>query len=202
VIRLAVLLAIGCAHPPRDLPGQLERDAEATDRRAAVAAWQLSRATWDRVVVPPFRGLYDDYVAEYPAHVAELAAHLAPPPSGASSRRGPFKPRPHFAGDPALTLDEAVTRWIVPTLFPSEVVDGLDAVFVREDDRFYALVGMARVIERKLALPCRPLLARVGPPGRCGDAVWQFVVDSLRGNQASAEHACSLATALCGTRSP
>jgi hypothetical protein len=192
VIRIPLLLAIGCAHPPRDLPGQLARDAEASDRRAAVAGWQLSRATWERVVVPPFRNLYDAYVAEYPAHVGELAAHLAPP----------FRPRPHFAGDPKLTLDEAVTRWIVPTLFPSQVVDGLDAVFVRDDDRFYALVGMSRVIERKLDLTCRPLLARVGPPGRCGDAVWQFVVDSLRGDTAAAAHTCSLATALCGTRSP
>jgi len=190
LIRALVLLA-GCAKP-HDLAGQLESDARASDRLAAVSGWRLPRTTWDRVVVPPFRGLYDDYVAELPAHVPQLAAHLAPP----------FAIRAHFAGDPRLTLDEAVTRWIVPTLFPSQVVDGLDAVFVQEDERYYALVGMAKVIARKLEPTCRPLLARVGPPGPCGDAMWQLVVDSLRGNRGAAEHACSLATALCGTRSP
>lgn len=187
----ALVLVVGCAKP-HDLADQLGHDARASDRLGAIAAWQLPRTTWDRVVVPPFRGLYDDYVAELPAHVHELALHLAPP----------FAIRAHFAGDPKLTLDEAVTRWIVPTMFPSQVVDGLDAVFVQEDDRFYALVGMAKVIERKLDPACRALLARVGPPGRCGDAMWQFVVESLRGNRGAAEHACSLATALCGTRSP
>ena len=167
-----------CGAKPHDLASQLERDAVLAP---------LPGSTWDRVVVPPFRGLYDAYVAGFvgkPVH--------APP----------FAVRAHFAGDPQLTLDEAVTRWIVPTLFGSQVVDGIDAVFVAEDDHFYALTGMAEVIARQLSPPCRDLLVRVGPPGRCGDAVWQFVVDSLRGNRGAAEHACSLAVALCGTRSP
>lgn len=195
MIRLALvgtLGVLGCARPPADLAAQLERDAQAADRAAAVAAWQLPPGTWDRVVVAPFRDLYADYVAAYPAHVAALAAHLAPP----------FAPRAHFAGDPRLTLDEAVTRWIVPTLFPSEVVDGLDAVFVKDGARFYALVGMSGVIARHLGAACRPLLARVGPPDRCSDAMWEHVVESLRGSAAAAEHACQLAAGLCGTRSP
>jgi hypothetical protein len=178
---------------PQDLASQLERDAR--DPAGSVAAWRLSRSTWDRVVVVPFRELYDAYAAEYPAHLgrnAEGLTHLA----------RPIAPRPHFAGDPKLTLDEAVTRWIVPTMFPSQVVDGLDAVFVEEDHRFYAFTGIAEVIAKQLPPPCRPLLARVGPPGRCGDAMWQHVVDTLRRNPAAAEHSCRLAQALCGTGSP
>ncbi len=188
MIRWLVVLAACSA--PRDLPNQLDRDAR--DPAAAVAAWRLSRTTWDRVVVAPFRELYDAYVAAYPA--TQLAASLA-------HHATPFVARPHFAGDPKLTLDEAVTRWIVPTLFPSQVVDGLDAVFVEEDHRFYALAGIAEVIAQQLPLPCRPLLARVGPPGRCGDAMWQHVVDTLRHDRDAAEHSCRLATALCGTGS-
>ena len=187
-----VILAAACSKP-HDLAGQLERDAR--DPAASVAAWQLSRTTWDRVVVVPFRGLYDDYVAEYPAHLgqnAEALTHLA----------SPIAPRAHFAGDPKLTLDEAATRWIVPTMFPSQIVDGLDAVFVEEDHRFYAFTGIAEVIAKQLAPPCRPLLARVGPAGSCGDAMWQHVVDTLRHNRDAAEHSCRLAQALCGTGSP
>ena len=171
------MLVAACSAAPHDLASQLARDPVLAP---------LSRETWDRVVVPPFRGLYAAYRAGF------VARRVQPP----------VVARAHFAGDPRLTLDEAVTRWIVPPLFPSQVVDGIDAVFVPDGGRYYALTNMAEIIATQLAPPCRGLLPRVGPPGRCGDAMWQFVVDSLRGDRSAAEHACSLATALCGTGSP
>ncbi len=193
MIRRLLPLLVACSAQPHDLASQLASDAR--EPLAAVSAWKLSRPTWDRVVVVPFRELYDDYTAALDAHAAPLAAQLR-------SLVPPIAARPHFAGDPKLTLDEAVTRWIVPTMFPSQVVDGLDAVFVEEDHRFYAFAGIAGVIAKQLAPPCRALLARVGPPGRCGDAMWQHVVDSLKRNRDAADHSCRLAQALCGTGSP
>ena len=105
--------------------------------------------------------------------------------------------RRHYAGDPKLTLDEAVTRWILPTLYASEVVDGTDAVFIEGG---YAITGMANVL--RAHVPCPELIAHVGPKSSCGDATWQHVVDALRGDRAAADHSCRLARALCGIASP
>jgi hypothetical protein len=181
-VLLLLLSGLGACSSKHDLASQISR--------GDTAGWLMPRRVWDRVVVVPFRELYDDYAAEFPAH----AARMTPPESPVA--------RKHFAGDPLLTLDEAVTRWIVPTMFPSLVVDGLDAVFVEEDGQFYAFTGMADVIKAKLAPPCRDLISRVGPPGNCGDIMWQHVIDTLRHHAEDAQHSCSLAKALCGTPSP
>ena len=91
---------------------------------------------------------------------------------------------------------------MLPTLYESYVADGIDAVFLADGGRWRALVGMAGVLARHVDAPCGALVARIRQPGRCGDAVWQLVVDSLRGDREAARHTCQLATTLCGIRSP
>jgi hypothetical protein len=188
-LRSLGLLALACrASSSGDTPRDLGHELAGADVERA-ATWKLPRATWDRVVVAPFTGLYDEYAAAFDRALPTLV-HPAGPP------------RPHFAGDPELTLDEAVTRWIVPTLFPSQVATGIDAVFFDDDGHWRAIVGMAAVLARHVDAPCTALVARVGPPGRCTEVAWQLVVDSLRGDREAARHTCQLATTLCGIRSP
>lgn len=102
--------------------------------------------------------------------------------------------RPHFAGQ-GLNLDQAIIRWMLPPLYPSEVDD--TAVFIGDA----AIAGMTPIVRRRLAEGCRPLLERIQPKTPCGDAVWQHVIEAVS-NSARADRSCRLAMALCGTPSP
>jgi hypothetical protein len=138
----------------------------------------LSRGQWDQTIVPPFRALYAEYAASFHG-VAK-----------------PERRRPHFAGQ-NLTLDEAVIRWMLPPLYPAEVGDGVDAVFLDGA----AIAGMAPIVRARMLPACRALLERIQPKSSCGDAVWQHVVDAVGGSD-RAEHSCRLAVSLCGIASP
>src|SRR4051812_21204880 len=99
----ALALLVVCAgchsaeHPPADgLAAYLE---------AAPALEKLDRASFDKIIVEPFRGLYDDY------------ARAAMPPV----RPGHAVVRRHFAGDAALSGSQARLRWMVPVMYPAYV---------------------------------------------------------------------------------
>ena len=97
----------------------------------AVSIEKLDEPAWRQIVVDPYRELYADYARAFDAAAPALRAQLAGP--------GALAMRPHFAGDPALTPDQAVTRWALPVLFDSRIATKagapVDAVFVRTGDR-------------------------------------------------------------------
>src|SRR5512138_1963472 len=87
-----VLIACGSREQPADLAEYLRSDPD-------VASWRLDREAWQRVVVPSYAPLYDDYVRALDAGTPRWAAQLA--------KQRTIAVRAHYAGDPALTRDQA-----------------------------------------------------------------------------------------------
>lgn len=183
----AIALLVVCA--------SCEKQPQAQPPEARLAAFlqsdpkiiPLDRASFDRIVVEPFRRLYDDYVARFAA---------APPASSPS----PFAVRRQFAGDPALTRSEARLRWALPVMYPAYVVTTLDTVFVEVDGHWHALSGLDDALlerVRMLDAACAFRLELAGPPGPCSDVGWVVADAALRGDKARLDHACALAATAC-----
>ncbi|HEU0034267.1 MAG TPA: hypothetical protein VFQ53_26775 [Kofleriaceae bacterium] len=204
-MRLALLVIAVAAcrrpEPAPDLTGELARIArlELDARRAAVAHWKLDEAAWRRIVVEPYRARYADYARAFDAAAPALAERL---------HAGTFAARAHFAGDPALTADQARTRWALPVAFAAEVatLDGqpIDAVFV-DDHGVRAIVGVDAIVHAAVAArdpACARLLDTPEPAPRCREIQWELADTALREDAARFAHACALATTLCGKPSP
>lgn len=181
--------------------GTIAGTDEAT-RTLEIATWQLDRDTWERTVVATYAGVHADYLHAFQTAAPALNAVLA--------HRGTITTRPHFAGDPKLTLGQAHTRWALPVQYPSEIaeLDGtpLDAVFVRDGDRWRAISGLDLVIRAKAAAIDPACAARldVATSGQCIEVGWVIADAALRADTARFAHACSLASNLCAVvnRSP
>lgn len=169
--------------------------ADEATRTLEVATWQLDRATWERTVVATYAGVHAEYTRAFQAAAPALVAKLAP--------RGTIATRPHFAGDPKLTRGQAHTRWALPVQYPSEIaeLDGvpIDAVFVRDGDRWRAIAGLDTVIRAKAAAADPACAARldVATSGRCIEVGWVIAEAAIRGDTARFAHACTLASNLC-----
>jgi len=205
---LAVVLALlaGCrdeerSAPPPQAPRSLAdylttiAGTDEASRTLEVAAWKLDEATWNRTVVATYRGAHADYLRAFDARSAALVAALA--------NRGAITTRAHFAGDPKLTLGQAQTRWALPVQYPSELaeLDGvaIDAVFVRDGDRWRAISGLEHVIRGRAHTidPACALHLQAARLGRCAEVGWVIAEAALLGDRARLAHACSLAANLC-----
>jgi len=199
----ALLIALSACRAPA-APGTAENltahlaalaGADEARRTREVAGWLVDEAAWNRTIVVPYRALWADYVGAFDAARPALVAQL--PHAGAARR--------HFAGDPKLTLPEARLRWAVPTLYPSMVADGIDAVFVFDGAHWRALAGLDAVVLahlRALDPACAELVARAGPRGTCTEIAWAIADSGLRGDRAGFAHACGLAAPHCGNPPP
>lgn len=154
---------------------------------------KLDRATWDRVVVPEFRALYDDYAAGF---------EIAP-------WRGAIATRKHFAGDPELTLGQQRARWLVPVLFPSEVATAgghpIDAVFVRDGDRWLAFAGIDRVIRARvdrLDPACGAAIDVAVASKTCRETAFLVAQTALLPEPTRFHRACAIAARACAKPSP
>ena len=185
---LAVVLLVAACHrtPPRsdseDLAAYLHDIAalDPTARAHEISSWLLDRASFDRLIVVPFRAAYDGYVAHFADHIAQLGASIGPSPSV----------RRHFAGDKALSPSQARLRWTVPVMYPSYVVDGIDTVFVRIDGHWRVLAGLDdAVLDRARALDpsCAARLA-----GAVTDLTWMIADAALRADPQQFARACQL----------
>jgi hypothetical protein len=196
---LAVLLIVACGEPAR-------RPApDAAAYLAGVAGernieWALDLASWKRIVVEPFQGLYPDYRRELARVLPELE-RLRPTQTFAS--------RAHFAGDPALTPGQARARWLLPTLFPSEVVtvDGkpLDLVFLRDGERWHAITGIDRILRARIDQrdpACGVTFDTPHPSKPCRDTAWMVADATLRNEPARIVRACAILQAACAKPSP
>jgi len=182
---------------PRSLADYLTTIAgtDEASRTLEVAAWRLDEATWKRTVVATYRGAHADYLRAFDARSPALVSALA--------NRGAITTRAHFAGDPELTRGQAQTRWALPVQYPSEIaeLDGvaIDAVFVRDGDRWRAISGLDSVLRARthaIEPACAVHLdhARVG---RCAEIGWVIADAALLADTARLAHACSLAANLC-----
>lgn len=185
-----VAILLGCTVRPAELPDQLQTATEQT-----VRSWRFDRAAWERTVVEPYRGLYDDYARAFDAAVPALVATL--------SRRGVITTRAHFAGDPRLTRGQAHARWALPVLFPSQVaeLDGtaIDLVFVRDGNRWLAITGIDAILRARtseLAPACTGYLDTTTLPA-CRDVGWMVADAAVRADRARLERACRLAASVC-----
>lgn len=144
-------------------------------------------------MVPPFTQLYDDYAAGF----------------AAPSWRGAIATRKHFAGDPELTLGQARARWLLPVLYPSEVATAggapIDAVFLREGDRWFALVGIERAIRSRIDRrdpACGVTIDAPAASKPCRDAAWAVASAALGTDDARFRRACAIANTACAKPSP
>ena len=160
----------------------------------------LAEDRWRDIVVEPYRELYADYLTAFAARAPALRAQLAGP--------GALTMRKHFAGDPALTVDQAVTRWALPVLFDSRVASKqgapIDAVFVRQGQRWRAIVGLEAIVRARIAArdpACAPLLG-TSEPVACRQVTWELAEAALRNQDERFARVCTLAQSLCGKRSP
>lgn len=117
--------------------------------------------------------------------------------------------RAHFAGDPKLTFDQAIARWALPTLYPSQVAEvagaPLDAVFVRDGERWRALVGLGRVVRARVAAldaSCATVFDVATPSKLCADSRWPIAEAALRTDRERLLRACQLAAGVCGKPTP
>jgi hypothetical protein len=209
-LALAGAIALGChgSDRPPDAPGPEGLVAfltnlagtDAATRRAAVADWELDRAAFDRVVVPTWRKLWDDYHARFAAESPGLVGRL--------SRAGAITARKHFAGDPKLSPAQARVRLALPVLYPSVVaeIDGapIDTVFVY-DHGWHALAGLdtsVRSYVSHLDHHCGALLDAAGPVNRCTELAAAIIDAALRTDREELGHMCALAASVCGNESP
>ncbi len=203
-LRIALIVVIAACREPPPPRATLADDlatlagADEATRARAVASWQLDRATWERTVVPNYAGLHSEYVLAFEAAAPALVAKLA--------QRGTVVTRPHFAGDPKLTLGQARTRWALPVQYPSHVADldgsALDAVFINDGARWRAITGLDGVLRARAAAldpACAAHLDVVPSPTskQCSDIGWVIADAALRSDRARFDHACSLAATLC-----
>lgn len=205
---LAVLIACN-APPPRPAPGSATdlaeylrtiAGADETTREHAVAGWLVPEATWNRTIVPAWRGLYAEYTAQFASRVPIAAAQLA--------SLDPVTTRRHWAGDPHLTLAEARLRWALPVQYPSMVADvgghPVDAVFIY-DGSWRALLGLDELVlahVRALDADCAAKVALAGPLGKCTEIGFVVADAALRGNRADLDRACRMAATMCGNPAP
>lgn len=190
-LALVVCLALGCRGrdvPPAELARYLQTAPDP-------AEWALDRAAWDRLVVVPFTGLYDEYRRE----LADFRPVLD----------GPIETRPHFAGDPELTAGQARARWLLPTLFPSEVATAggtpIDAVFVRDRDRWHAITGIDRILRARIDQrdpACGVTFDAPRPSKACRDTAWMVADATLRNEASRIVRACAIAKTACAKPSP
>jgi hypothetical protein len=183
VIRWVIWLVVACGAPA---PG--------------LSIEKLDEPAWRQIVVDPYRDLYADYARAFEAAAPALRAQLASP--------GEVVMRPHFAGDPALTPDQRVTRWALPVLFDSRVATKagapIDAVFVRSGDRWRAIVGLDGILRARISAldpGCAALVGRT-EPASCRQVGWEIANAALRTERDRITRVCSLARALCGNQSP
>ena len=161
---------------------------------------KLDEAAWRQLVVDPYRDLYADYARAFEVTAPALRAQLAKP--------GPLVMRKHFAGDPALTPDQMVTRWALPVLFDSRLATKagapLDAVFVRTGEGWRAIVGLDGIVRTRIATldpGCAALVGRTEPTA-CRQIGWEIANAALRTERERFTRVCALARSLCGKRSP
>lgn len=198
---VALALAVAACHRAESPPATLAEvltavtSTDAATRAQIVGAWKLDRETWQRVTTDPYRRFYDDYAGAFDTAAPSLVARL--------SHSGAIVARPHFAGDPRLTLGQARARWAQPVQAPSEIaeIDGapVDAVFVHEGTRWGVIVGIEVILrDHASALDpgCAALLERTTPK-LCDDALWVVAEAALRGDRARFGHGCSLAANAC-----
>src|SRR5438445_2486293 len=149
-LALAALAACGSprreATPEDRLTGYLSHAGSAD-----IATWKLRREDFRQIVVDPFRGLYDDYAAQFDAHPPAL---------------GPVQVRKHYASDPALSSSQVRLRWTLPAMYPAYTA--LGTVFVDDPGHWRALPGpdealLARI--RRLEPACADRLLLVRRPG-------------------------------------
>lgn len=198
-LALAMLVACGSGSE-RAEPALGAYLAALEEPAAAVAGWRLDEAAWRRLVVDPYRTLHADYVREFDAAAPRLVTRLA-------RRDREISTRAHFAGDPLLTRGEAWARWALPVMAPAEVaiLDGepLDAVFVRDGDRWRAIVGLDAIVTARVTALDPACAGRMTEPApRCRELAWQIADAALRSDRARFEHACGLARGLCSKTSP
>jgi hypothetical protein len=170
-------------------------------RAEVMRGWQLPPAAWNRIVVPPFRDAYADYLQRYDAAVAAIDKQLTP---------GTYTARRHYAGDVAETPDELVLRWTVPVLYPSVVADRdgkpVNAVFLWDDNGWRTLAGLDRTIFDRCAaldtpaIRCTEFLQAVAIK-ECSDVDYLVADAAIRSDRAAFTRACSFAAVRCGKRS-
>ena len=200
----ALLVACGESKPAvaPDLADYLYKlsGTDEAARASAVASWTLSRDEWEHTVVEPYRPLYDDYVAAFGATRSTFVTQLA------QSRS--IVARAHFAGDPAATHSQAITRWALPTLAPTRIAElggrppvAIDAVFVDVGGKWRAIVGLGAIVRRRVAAideACATALDRIEPAGgTCIEAAWAVADAALRGDRARFAHVCTIALSAC-----
>jgi len=217
-LALAAVMAFACGRAPappepgspEDLAVYLRTVAGADEatRQREVATWILDEATWRRVIVEPYRELYDRYVHGFDAAAAPLVARLAP--------LGDVTARRHFAGDPRITRAQGRLRWTVPPLYPSAVAEldaehagfggkPIDTVFVWDGAHWRALVGLDEIVlarAKELDPACGARLALAGALGRCSEVGAAIADAAVRGDTARFGHLCGLAATLCANASP
>lgn len=199
---LVVVVTIACRREPiaqsADLATYL-RDVAALDRTGRdleIASWRFDAAGWNRTVVEPYRAVFDDYVRAFDPD--RLVGFI-----------GDIDVRPHFADDPKLTAGQARARWALPVAFPSQVATAagapIDAVFVRDGDRWRVIVGLDVIINDRVDRrdrACATAIDRQLPSKRCRDVAWVVADAALRTDDARFARACALAATTCGTPSP
>lgn len=207
-IALAALHCGRDAAPPERAPSPataaaLLEDLASRGHRARVRTierWVIDPLRWHRIVVDPFKDLYAEYHRELVPMLPVLERLRA-------TQR--FASRPHFAGDPELTPGQARARWLLPTLFPSEVatVDGapLDVVFVRDGDEWFVLTGIDRILRARIDRhdrACGVTFDAPRPSKTCRDTAWAVADATLRNDVARISRACTLLATACGKPSP
>ena len=198
---VALLVAVACQReapaPPATLAAYLMplAGADEATRRAAVTSWKIDEAAWQHLTTDPYRTAYADYARQFAIAAPALVARF--------EHAGAITTRPHFAGDPRLTTGQARARWAQPVQAPSEVADldgaPIDAVFVRDGDRWRAIVGVDAIIREHaaaMAPDCAALFDAL-TPGRCADAAWVVAEAALRADRPRFARACAQATNLC-----
>ncbi len=187
--------------PPRELvplARYLEQVLNLRDREFEIGTWLMDRATWNRIVVPPFTALYDDHHREFEQARVKLVRVKA---------TGPRETRRHFAGDAALTLGQARARWLLPPLFPSQVAvtnnEPIDVVFVPDGDRWYVLTGIDRILRAQVDRldPACGALIDEGDSKVCRDAAFAVATAALRTDPTRFQHACAIAKTACAKSS-
>ena len=207
---VALALLVACRSDPSPAPelatylNDLTGRDEVT-RSAAVDGWLLSIDEWDRVVVEPYRKVYEDYRHEHGKARDALVAQLAHEHS--------IVTRAHFAGDTAATHAQTVTRWALPTLAATRIAElagspatPIDVVFVEVRGKWKAIVGLGAIVRRRiesLDRACAVVIDQIQPAGgQCIEAAWAVADAALREDRPRFAHACGLATNLCGKPRP
>lgn len=208
---LLVIALVACREPPEPIKRGSPEDlavylrtlagADEATRQREVSSWLMGETAWSRDIMDPYRGLYAEYVAQFPSQIGPIVDQLRVP--------GEITARRHFAGDRRLTNAQSRLRWAVPVQFPSAVAElagrPIDAVFIHDGTRWRAILGLDGIMMAHVQAmnpECARLLAHAGPLGKCTEVGW-FVADTaLRAQPARFAHACALATTLCGNPAP